>query len=90
MKTNKKKVTPPAPAAKTDLVAGRFRPDSFKAKLFNQLKDGQPKTFSELKRSVSGCKNVQARLRIIEINGVKLKRDGKSVKFVGLGSYKAA
>lgn len=76
----------------TNLVAGRFRPDSFKAALFNALKDGKNHTMEDLKKvkELKGCKNLPARLRVIEANGVKLQRKDGAVKFLGLGPRKAA
>ena len=65
-----------------------FKPGSFKARLFDVLKDGKPHTYEELAKAIPKCTNPRARLRIIERNGVKLKRiDKDQVQFVGLGRY---
>jgi len=75
---------------KSPLVAGRFRAGSFKAKLYETLKDGKVREINELAKVLKGCNSIRGRLRAIEQKGVELKRVEDKVQYLRLKPLKKA
>ena len=57
-----------------ELVAGRFRPDSFKAKIYMVLADGKPHQREELDRCAKGCADISGRIAMMKKNGIDVVR----------------
>ena len=58
----------------TELVAGKFRPGSFKARIYELLADGKPHTRDEIKKAVKGCASVAGRIVTMRKNGIAIEQ----------------